>query len=50
MCMEGWKGEVCEERYVIHGEVKENGLVVCKEGFKGVLCSETGCLNDCSGT
>ena len=46
--MEGWKGDLCQERYVLHGEVKESGLVVCRDGFRGVLCAEKGCLNDCS--
>jgi len=47
-CDIGWRGDICNERYVIRGRVDERGITYCEKNYRGPLCNEKICPNDCS--
>lgn len=48
-CIEGFKGESCEERWVLRGKVIKGGEdVICEEGWHGLACNSMLCVENCN--
>lgn len=47
-CIQGYYGQNCDDKHILHGKKLANNTIICKKGWTGDLCDTKLCANNCS--